>query len=305
MKIFVFWGLLTVSYQLAVGQTVRYFEWIHQADSLTKLHRYGQAAECYDSAFTQAGGQIVVHDRYNAVCVYTLTGHDEKAFQALGELAQSPRFTDSRSLLADSDLVLLHDDPRWLPFLHAMAFKDSVAQTKINKPLKLELDSIFDSDQYYRRLVEDVHRKYGDNSPQMDSLEENMARADSQNLVRVSAILDKYGWLGFDVVGDKGSITLWGVVQHADEHPELQKKYLLLMRKAVADGVADKDFLAYLEDRVLVNESKPQLYGTQLVRNSQGIYEPKPIDDPAQVDIRRAAMGLEPLKYYLEESNPK
>ena len=305
MKIFLFGGLFIVFCQLAVGQSVTYFEWVHQADSLTRVHQYGNAAECYDSARARSGGQLVVRDWYNAACVYALTGHAEKAVRVLNELAQSPRFSDSRSLLADSDLVLLHDDPRWMPFVHAMAFKDSLAQTKINQPLKLELDSIFESDQYYRRQIEDVHRKYGDNSPQMDTLEENMGRADSQNLVRVSAILDKYGWLGPDVVGARGSITLWGVVQHADQQPKLQEKYLALMRKAVDAGVADKDLLAYLEDRVLVNEGKPQLYGTQLVRNDHGIYEPNPIVDPDQVDVRRAAMGLEPLKYYLEESNPK
>lgn len=305
MKSFLLGGLLIVFSQLAVGQTVTYFEWVHQADSLTQLHQYGNAAECYDSAFTRSGDKVVVRDWYNAACVYALTGHDEKAFRALNELAQSPRFSDSRALLADSDLVLLHDDPRWLPYIHAMTFKDSLAQTKIDQPIKLELDSIFESDQFYRRQLEDVHRKYGDKSPQMDTLEENMGRADSQNLARVSAILDKYGWLGPDVVGTRGSITLWGVVQHADQQPKLQEKYLALMRKAVDAGAADKDLLAYLEDRVLVNEGKPQLYGTQLTRNGRGIYEPKPIVDPGQVDVRRAAMGLEPLKYYLEESNPK
>jgi hypothetical protein len=288
-----------------MAQTVAYFEWIHQADSLIKGKQYDKAAGFYDKAFLHANGKLVVHDWYNAACTYALSGNREKAFHVLDELVLSPGFRDGKSLIADPGLSSLREDPRWKKIRSTLAHKDSLAVAKLNKPLKAELDSIFDADQYYRRQLDSVYRKYGDNSPQMDSLEENMARVDSQDLVRVQAVLEKYGWLGADVIGEKGSTTLWVVVQHADDHPELQLRYLPMLRKAVDDGVADSDLLALLEDRVLVNQNKPQLYGTQLTRNEQGIYQPKPIADPSHVDSRRAAMGLEPLKYYLEESNPK
>jgi tetratricopeptide (TPR) repeat protein len=288
-----------------MAQTIVYFESIHQADSLVKLKQYTKAADFYDKALANANGKFVNNDWYNAACIYALSGNREKAFHVLDELALSPRFRDGKSLVADADLGSLHEDPRWKEIQKRMAYKDSVAQTKINKRLKAKLGAIFDLDQLYRRQMDSVYRHYGENSPQMDMLEGNMERVDSVNLIIVRSILDKYGWLGADVIGGKGSTTLWVVIQHADNHPELQRKYLPMMRKAVADGVADSDLLALLEDRVLANENKPQLYGTQLKRNEQGIYQPLTIADSSNVDIRRAAMGLGPLKYYLEESNPK
>ena len=49
--------------------------------------------------------------------------------------------------------------------------------------------------------------------------------------------------------------------------------------------------MAYLTDRVLVAEGKPQRYGTQFHR-PQGGLAPRPMEAPAEVDARRAQMGL-------------
>lgn len=48
---------------------------------------------------------------------------------------------------------------------------------------------------------------------------------------------------------------------------------------------------AFLEDRLLTMEDKPQIYGTQF-RNIGNGFEPFPIEDPEHVDERRARVGL-------------
>jgi len=53
----------------------------------------------------------------------------------------------------------------------------------------------------------------------------------------------------------------------------------------------------------LISEHKPQKYGTQLKQNKKGVYIPLPIESPQSVDIRRASMGMPPMKYYLREIN--
>jgi len=61
------------------------------------------------------------------------------------------------------------------------------------------------------------------------------------------------------------------------------------------------DKLALLEDRVLVREGNAQIYGTQLKRNQEtGALELEPITDEANVDKRRAEMGMESLADYLK-----
>lgn len=68
---------------------------------------------------------------------------------------------------------------------------------------------------------------------------------------------------------------------------------LELMRIAVEAGDADAAELAYLTDRVRVVQDRPQVYGTQF-----GPTGPRQIEDPDELDERRAAVGLEPFADY-------
>ncbi|MCS6883729.1 MAG: hypothetical protein NZU74_20615, partial [Chloroflexaceae bacterium] len=56
--------------------------------------------------------------------------------------------------------------------------------------------------------------------------------------------------------------------------------------------------LAYLTDRVRFNTGQPQVYGTQVLI-IDGRVTLKPIEDEANVDARRAAVGLLPLAEYV------
>ena len=56
--------------------------------------------------------------------------------------------------------------------------------------------------------------------------------------------------------------------------------------------------IAYLTDRVLLAEGKKQIYGTQF-QMVDGKFQPKPLEDEANVDRRRAEAGQEPLAEYL------
>jgi hypothetical protein len=89
------------------------------------------------------------------------------------------------------------------------------------------------------------------------------------------------------------------MLQHADADRPFQKEGLALMKVAVDAKEASPGHYAYLVDRVLTGEGKKQLYGTQLTQKD-GKLVPLPIEDEANVDKRRAAMGLKPLKEYLE-----
>ena len=44
----------------------------------------------------------------------------------------------------------------------------------------------------------------------------------------------------------------------------------------------------------------PQVYGTQLQYDSRGCASPKPSEEPAQLDARRASVGLEPVAEYVQ-----
>ena len=78
---------------------------------------------------------------------------------------------------------------------------------------------------------------------------------------------------------------------------------LPLVEKAYRSGGLSGQSYALLLDRVLVGEGKPQVYGTQAKRFEEWKgREPalEPIEDEANVDRRRAEVGLFPLSEYRE-----
>ncbi len=146
-------------------------------------------------------------------------------------------------------------------------------------------------------MVEGVEQKYGYESQEMKDLWKTINEKDAINLIEITNTLDKYGWLGPDVIGDKGSAALFLVIQHVDK--QTQEKYLPMMREAVKNGKAKGSDLALLEDRVALSQGKKQIYGSQIHRdNITGKYFLAPIEDEPNVNKRRAEVGLEPLEVY-------
>ena len=120
---------------------------------------------------------------------------------------------------------------------------------------------------------------------------------DVKNTQRMREIVAEIGWPTISKVGSQASYVAWLLVQHADHDREFQQSCLALMKAQPADEVS-KQNIAYLEDRVLVGQGQPQIYGTQFYTNVQGELVPRPIEDSENVDKRRAEVGLNTLAEY-------
>lgn len=164
--------------------------------------------------------------------------------------------------------------------------------------IALQLVTVISDDQKYRNEMSDVMKSYGGDSREMKSLLKKMYSTDSINFLKVSLILDRYGWLGSEAIGVEGNRTLFMVIQHSPLKD--QEKYLPVIRQAVKDGKATAGNLALLEDRVSLRKGKRQIFGSQVSWNLKtNVYYVLPLEDPDNVDKRRAAMGLMPLADYL------
>jgi hypothetical protein len=73
-----------------------------------------------------------------------------------------------------------------------------------------------------------------------------MREKDSLNLIKVKKILNERGWLGEDIIGHYGNLTLFLVIQHSSL--ETQEKYSVMMKEAVKKGNASPSNFALLED---------------------------------------------------------
>lgn len=272
-----------------------YNKWILKGFELYSTGQYKPAAEAYAMAFRAA--PAVPEDRYNAACAWAMASLPDSAFSNLRHLATKDNFTDITTLEKDKDLASLHADKRWSIILEQVKKNKYEAENRFNKALAAQLEKIYDRDQAPRReLVQALNTK-GQGSAEVAAASAKMKINDSLNTLEITAIIDKYGWPGPDVVGHDGSATIFLVIQHAGLR--IQDKYLPVMRKAVKAGDAQPSDLALLEDRVALGHGRRQTYGTQITTDPQGSFL-APLADSDHIDQLRAKVGLGPIAEYLE-----
>lgn len=167
------------------------------------------------------------------------------------------------------------------------SFRTDVAQPE----LRMELLAMSAKDQQLRMAL-----LSGSGTPSKEAMPQ-IADVDAQNTARMHEIIDQYGWPTRSMVGDDGASAAWLLVQHADRDNSFQRRCLDLMKPLVDGGEISAVNVAYLTDRVRIHEGKPQVYGTQF-HESNGNWEPYPIEDRDRVDERRAALGLSTLAEY-------
>ncbi|MCW3124358.1 MAG: hypothetical protein JWO03_16 [Bacteroidetes bacterium] len=168
----------------------------------------------------------------------------------------------------------------------------------LTQSLIKQLDTIYHDDQDGRVMADSLAKIYGWQAKVISDLGDVMSIKDSINRVKVCGIIDKCGWLGKDIIGQNGNTTLFLVIQHADL--SVQKKYLPVLREAVKKGSARGSDLALMEDRMALRTGRKQIYGSQIsMYEGDSFYCVCPLEDPDNVDKRRAAVGLRPMSVYL------
>ena len=280
------------------SQNTQYRVLVNTADSLYRARDFSNSAMTYSEAFKANGWKGTSNDRYNAACSWALAGVPDSAFFQLDRIATKSNYTNLAHITNDADLHVLHSDKRWATLLAIIKDNKDKEEASLDKTLVAILDTVYMEDQKYRQQIDQIETRYGWQSKEMQDHWKMINEKDSVNQIKVSNILDKHGWLGPDVVGRQGSSALFLVVQHADL--PVQEKYLPMMRDAVKNNKAQGSSLALLEDRVALRQGKRQIYGSQVGRDDEsGKYYVLPLEDPDNVDQRRASVGLPPFADYV------
>lgn len=121
---------------------------------------------------------------------------------------------------------------------------------------------------------------------------------DHENLEIVISIIEKCGMPTLKDVNELEMSAIWFVFQHAI--PKYRKEYFPLIKQAVNNGDLTKENYALMKDRILMDEGKPQIYGSQ-IKNGK-LYKLK---DPESVNSRRKEMNMRPIQEYLNRFNIK
>jgi hypothetical protein len=159
----------------------------------------------------------------------------------------------------------------------------------VNESLRQELLGMQEEDFRVRKELLDNNELGGPYVPRMEAVH-------VKNAARLRELIAEHGWPGEDVVGEDGAKAAWFIAQHSIGEPRFQRESLLLLKACAAEGRTPAWQAAYLEDRIAMQEGRPQRFGTQWMDDpSDGRTRPWQIADPARVDELRASVGLGPL----------
>jgi hypothetical protein len=269
------------------------------ADSLFEAGAYRAAGEAYELALSDKTAQA--GDYYNAACAWNLAGEPGFAIGMLDRAADAGWYNRNWTYV-DSDLRSLVGHPGWDQVMDKIKANEKAHMAKFEQPLQQQLYQIYLRDQTLRQLYAEAQDKFGMYSDEMNTYWSLMQREDSLILIELIQILDTHGWPAQSKVGGQANAAAFLVIQHAP--PEIQNQYLPLLRASVQAGESSGRHLAMLEDRIRVGKDQKQVYGTQYFFNPQtGQNEFFPIENPGEVNQRRAEIGLPPIEEYARRNN--
>lgn len=282
--IFGFWGLLfplsafCQEFEAIVKQSLYYFEQNElQKFEETYPRLYVEYLKANLPAYQEA---VKAVDRQDT----------ELAFSDINSLIDEDLFLDE--IEYDKNFNTLHEKEEW----HNLIQKINILKSIYNEKVRSELKEIQRKDQGIRLLY--INTK---NDSLKTAIHDYMKAVDKNCAEKICSILDKYGWSGSGEIGSEANETLFLGIQHVDDLM-VQEKYLPMLKDAVQSGKAEGWHLAFLTDRILMNQGKKQRYGTQkIVSNDPTKTYIIPLEYPDNIDDLRKELGLPPLSEDLAE----
>lgn len=141
-----------------------------------------------------------------------------------------------------------------------------------------------------------VRRPYMEGRLPTEAETKALRERDEADTKRMNEILDKYGFPGVKMVGIRATRTFIMMLLHSPSLELMKRALPHVERAARREEIPPDDFVS-LNDRVLVNEGKPQFYGANFNFVGDKVVL-TPTQDIARLDERRRKLGLPPIRVY-------
>jgi len=128
---------------------------------------------------------------------------------------------------------------------------------------------------------------------------ENIQIVDNKNTSKIKEIIALHGWEVIEHLDNGAKDGLLLIIEHSDEDIEFQKTALDELSLFFEKGQIKGQDFAILTDKILLAETRKQLYGTQ-VEIKNGIITPYPIEDKKKLDERRKSLNLPAMSKYIK-----
>lgn len=223
----------------------------------------------------------------------TLAKNHEQAYIVLDQGINSGWLTLDQ-VLSDELLRPLHPEKEWQELIQKLIrFSNGT-----DPELRERIATLLERDQYYRQQMQTIARDKGWQDLAIKEMHTLQQELDAINLQEVEGIIEAYGYPGRSLVGNLSATALY-IIQRADL--ETQEKYLPILKTAAEEHEILRSELAYIVDKIRMAKEEPQVYGTQIIRTSNGMLDFYRIEAPESVNERRRKVDLLPLEEYAEK----
>ena len=269
------------------------------ADKEYQNKNYIKCVTFYEGARKALNNRMKTNHYYDLACCYSRGINRDSALNILLRYSKAGHFYNLSHILSDEDLMELRKSKLWDSIVYYVSINYKRKSLNYNILLKRKLDTIYINDQICRNKLNEALIRNESNTPAFKLLQKTVDSIDKINLKTVTELLDEYGWISKDSIGDSASTALFLVIQHSDTF--YQSKYINLLKGKANMNQAKPMHYAMLYDRLQMNRGLPQKYGTQVSFNEvTKKYELWKVESLHNIDIERKKMGMGSLKSYLE-----
>lgn len=169
---------------------------------------------------------------------------------------------------------------------------DRIRETSDN-PVTQALLDMRQKEQALQAKIDEASDQFGDEQALFE-LDEQQQKMHVVHMAKLEELMGSAGWISSKEYGKTACEQALTIMKNAPG--ERLEAHLDVLLNAAKTGEAAPAEVAYIHDKVLMHRGKKQLYGTQIAFNEKkGINDVYPIQDEANVDVRRAEVGLGPL----------
>lgn len=194
----------------------------------------------------------------------------------------------------------------WPVLTQAVGFEKSEHLQKLYDQVKrnaqrLSKNSIQPRNELQKMASEDqeIRAKLAGSGAVDTMLAMQMLTQDSAHTRALKSMLHGRPWFSENELNTQDQISAFLLLDHSPDTALQALALPILKQQAIKLGKRSEQMVALLEDRVLVHQGKPQIYGTQVRVEGDSLIV-YPIADSVNIDSRRSSIGLPPLQQYLD-----
>lgn len=290
-------GSNTLFAQRFTSNNPAYIKLVKKADSAFEKSDFGKAVGLYAEALSISNKSVRTVSK--AALANMKVGNTDKAISLL-TLAHETDWKLACTYLGShaSEYTDLQKLPAFLALFEQCEKKMVAYESEVDLVYQDSIQALYNRDQMHRATFESIALNYGYNSGQMQEVKKLQADADVLNQKILKELFNSKGFPTISKVKRGATQTALSILQRADTATINQ--WLLTIKSLIAKKELMEADCAYIIDFALVQQDKPQLYGTQLFRDrTDNLLKPQPYESVKAVNVNRKMAGMDNWNNYL------